>query len=75
MTAGDFPSVHKYRIELEIGVTSMIALSSGEMCELITLGLFELDREGRLLPGVTLPNNVFGLVSTQGCSTLISELG
>ena len=65
MTAFDCPSTYKYRLELEIGVTSMIALSSGEMCDLIALGLFALDREGRLLPGVTLPNNVFGLVSTR----------
>lgn len=43
MHRDDYPSIYKYRIELEIGVTSAIALSSSEMCELVSLGLFELD--------------------------------
>ena len=65
MSRNDFPSTHKYRIELEIRVTSAIALSSGEMCDLVSLGLFDLDHEGRFLPGITVPNNVFRLVSTR----------
>lgn len=64
MHRDDYPRTYKYRIELEIGVTSAIALSSSEMCELVSLGLFELDQEGRFLPGVTLPNNTFRPVST-----------
>lgn len=65
MSRIDFPSTHKYRIELEIRVTSAIALSSGEMCDLVSLGLFDLDHEGRFLPGITVPNNVFRLLSTR----------
>ena len=65
MSRIDFPSTHKYRIELEIRATSAIALSSGEMCDLVSLGLFDLDHEGRFLPGITVPNNVFRLVSTR----------
>jgi hypothetical protein len=46
----------QFLFELELEISSALGFSAGELCELVVDGLFTLDNEGRLFPGITTPN-------------------
>jgi hypothetical protein len=46
----------QFLFELELEISSALGFSAGELCELVSDGLFALDNEGRLFPGITAPN-------------------
>ena len=46
----------QFLFELELEIGSALGFSAGELCELVIDGLFALDDEGRLFPGITTPN-------------------
>jgi hypothetical protein len=50
------PDSQQFLFELELEISSALGFSAGELCELVVDGLFVLDDEGRLLPGITTPN-------------------
>jgi hypothetical protein len=47
----------QFLFELELEISSALGFSAGELSELVIDGLFALDREGRLFPGITTPNS------------------
>jgi len=46
---------HRYCFEMEMEINSALTFSAGEMCALLTDGLFALDDMGTLFPGVKSP--------------------
>lgn len=56
MTRAPFPPSQHFLFEIEVGVSSALALSSGELAMLISDGLSALDDRGLLFPGVTTPD-------------------
>ena len=51
-----FPATRRFAFELELEVSSVLGFSIGELGALALDGLFVLDGEGRLFPGVTTPD-------------------
>jgi hypothetical protein len=47
----------QFLFELELEISSALGFSVGELCELVVDGLFALDKEGRLFPGITTPSS------------------
>ena len=47
---------HRYCFEMEMEVSSALTFSAGELCVLVTDGLFALDDMGILFPGVQKPD-------------------
>ena len=46
---------HRYCFEMEMEINSALTFSAGELCALLTDGLFALDDMGTLFPGVKSP--------------------
>jgi hypothetical protein len=55
MTSSSFPGGRNFVFELEVEISSILALSPGEFGSLILDGLYELDHKGELFPAVTVP--------------------
>ena len=47
---------HRYCFEMEMEINSVLTFSAGELCALVTDGLFALDDMGALFPGVNNPD-------------------
>jgi len=47
---------HRYCFEMEMEINSALTFSAGELCALLTDGLFALDDMGTLFPGVKSPD-------------------
>jgi hypothetical protein len=50
-----FPEVLRFNFELAIEITTALTLSAGELAKLIGNGLFALDTQAALFPGLTSP--------------------
>jgi hypothetical protein len=51
-----------YVFEATIGIHSALSFSSGDVSQLLTNALFDLDEEGRLFPGITDPEDRLRMV-------------
>jgi hypothetical protein len=51
----EFPRTHRFLFELELEISSALSMSAGEMGVLIGDGLFALDDQELLFPGVSTP--------------------
>jgi hypothetical protein len=47
----------RFSFELTVNITSSLSIAAGELSELLLDGIFALDEEGILFPGVTIPGN------------------
>jgi hypothetical protein len=52
-----FPDTLHYVFEMMVGINSALILSAGEISSLFIDGLFALDEQGLLFPGVTTPED------------------
>jgi hypothetical protein len=52
-----YPGTHEYIFELKLGINSVLGLSAGELSNLVLDGLFALEDQGLLFPGVTEPED------------------
>ena len=55
MKKPEFLKYHRYCFEMEMEINSALTFSAGELCALLTDGLFALDDMGTLFPGVKSP--------------------
>ena len=55
MSSHTYPTTLRFLYELDIEISSMLSISSGELGMLLADGLFALDGEGLLFPGATTP--------------------
>jgi hypothetical protein len=63
MTASSLsPDTRRFSFELTVEITSSLAISAGELSELMADGLLALDEEGILFPGVSIPANGYRLL-------------
>ena len=53
MKRGEFPGTYQTAFEMRLGINSALTFSSGELSTFVLDGLFALDEQGRLFPGVT----------------------
>jgi hypothetical protein len=52
-----FPGTREYVFELRLGINSVLTLSAGELSTLVLDGLFTLEEQDLLFPGVTQPED------------------
>jgi hypothetical protein len=52
-----YPTKHRYVFELMVDIDSAVGLSAGELAALVVEGLFALDQQGVLFPGLTTPEH------------------
>ena len=57
MKREQFPGTHQYVFELRLGINSALTFSAGEISTLVLDGLFALEEQGMLFPGVTEPED------------------
>ena len=62
MTRSLSPDTRRFSFELTVEITSSLSISAGELSELLLDGIFALDEEGILFPGVTIPANGYRLI-------------
>ena len=55
MSSHPYPTTLHFLYELDVEITSMLSISSGELGMMLADGLFALDGEGLLFPGATIP--------------------
>ena len=68
MKKPEFLKYHRYCFEMEMEINSALTFSAGELCALLTDGLFALDDMGTLFPGVKSPG--VGERLTRACPQL-----
>jgi hypothetical protein len=60
---GEFPGTYQYAFEMRLGINSALTLSAGELSALVLDGLFAMDEQGTLFPGVTEPEDRLRMAS------------
>lgn len=65
MRPPSFPATNRFAYELELEISSALTFSAGELGALALDGLFSLDGEGRLFPGITSPDAGNRLIGVQ----------
>jgi hypothetical protein len=63
MKRGEFPGTYQYAFEVRLGINSALTLSAGELSTLVLDGLFAMDEQGTLFPGVTEPEDRLRMAS------------
>ena len=57
MKSEQLPGTHQFVFELTLGINSALTLSSGELSTLVLDGLFALEEQDMLFPGITEPRD------------------
>ena len=65
MTRAGYPKTHEYCFELTIEITSAFSMAAGEIGMLVSEGLFALDEQGALFPGVGSPEPLARLLTAK----------
>jgi hypothetical protein len=68
-----YPTKHRYVFELMVDIDSAVGLSAGELAALVVEGLFALDQQGVLFPGLTTPEH--RLITVCLCAIAYSSWG
>lgn len=63
MKRGKYPDTHRYMFEMLVDIDRAVIFSAGELAALIVDGLFALDQQAALFPGITSPENRLATVS------------
>jgi hypothetical protein len=60
-----YPGTNEFIFELTLGINSVLGLSPGELSTLVVDGLFALEDQGLLFPGVTEPEDCLRMAGMQ----------